>query len=140
MSIDYCRIGSLEISQLSSIKIDVRLLPHRQLRNASPWHLCVSVRLLPHRQLRKLFSLISSDFSVDYCRIGSLEMGSLPPGRGCQDYCRIGSLETKAIAKVTINIDYCRIGSLEIHRRQPRLFPGDYCRIGSLEIKPPKSS
>ena len=52
-------------------------------------------------------------FSVDHCRIGSLE--NLCHGRDHRqyDHCRIGSLEITTITAGTYKEDHCRIGSLE---------------------------
>ena len=51
---DHCRIGSLETDMLTPLRVKLRSLPHRQLRNLAQSGRCAHLGSLPHRQLRKL--------------------------------------------------------------------------------------
>ena len=57
---------------------------------------------------------IMKKYTIDHCRIGSLEMYCVRLPVICDDHCRIGSLENYQGGFLAVENDHCRIGSLEI--------------------------
>ena len=61
-------------------------------------------------------------FTVDHCRIGSLEITLDGCADAALDHCRIGSLE-KGMLRMRKKVDdHCRIGSLENPNRPEIIF------------------
>ena len=56
-------------------------------------------------------------YTIDHCRIGSLEIFKPLEYAAFIDHCRIGSLENDGTNLFQILTDHCRIGSLEIVAR-----------------------
>ena len=52
-------------------------------------------------------------YTIDHCRIGSLEMAHNRQKMPNCDHCRIGSLEMPPACCLLPAADHCRIGSLE---------------------------